>query len=725
MSTGRLANVAEFVFEVDDFDGELRVLRFGGNEAISGLFEFGIQLVSEDPEIDVDSIVGQRATLTIRHDAGERKVYGIISRFEQGSEADNITPYFVELVPEVWLLTQQFGCRIHQQITIPNIIETVLTDAGIPSDLFRIAVNATYPERDYCVQYRESDWNFICRLMEEEGIFYFFEHGDDGCVMVIGDADSTHTPIEADDTVVYRERSGTVAAAEAVYEYRYSQEIRPGTVRYRDYNFETPSLDMEKEVEAPRDDNLVVYDYPGNYLEPDAGEQRATLGLEIVQARRILGLGQSMCRRFIPGYKFTLDEHPQSNFNREYLLTWVRHTGAQPHGGPGRGGHFEYHNEFRCIPSDVPFRPARKTPKPVVEGTQTAIVTGPDGEEIWPDEHGRVKIQFHWDREGQNDENSSCWVRVSQLWAGAGWGAMFIPRIGHEVIVDFLEGDPDQPIIIGRVYHGDNTPPYSLPDDKTKSTIKSDSSLGHDGSNEIRFEDAAGSEEVYIHAQKDMNESIENNMSTTVGGNQTVSVTGDRTKSVDGDETTTVKGDRTETVQDGDEKVTISSGDRTTDINTGDNTRTTHTGDDVINVNTGDSTLNVLTGSRIVNVNTTDDTRNILTGNHTINVNTGNANLNVLTGNRTIAVNTGDYEVTAGAGNIKLEATTNIEATATAEVIVNGLKIGLTGSTEVQISCGGSNIKLEPAKITLSGGGGMIILDPAGVTITGALVKIN
>jgi type VI secretion system secreted protein VgrG len=230
--------------------------------------------------------------------------------------------------------------------------------------------------------------------------------------------------------------------------------------------------------------------------------------LHAVQSRRIVGLGESLVRRFIPGYKFTLDEHPRSDFNREYLLTWIRHEGTQPHGDASIEGEFKYNNDFRCIPADVPFRPTLRTRRPVVEGTQTAIVTGPSGEEIYPDEHGRVKVQFHWDREGQNDENTSCWIRVSQLWAGKSWGAMWVPRIGHEVIVDFLEGNPDKPIIIGRVYHGDNQPPYPLPDDKTKSTIKSDSSKGGGGYNEIRFEDLKDSEEVFIHAQKDMNEVI-------------------------------------------------------------------------------------------------------------------------------------------------------------------------------------------------------------------------
>jgi len=432
-----------------------------------------------------------------------------------------------------------------------------------------------------------------------------------------------------------------------------------------------------------------------------------------------------VCRRLIPGYLFNIEEHPRSDFNRDYILVRVSHSGTQPHGEDAIEGHFEYNNEFRCIPGDVTFRPTRKTPRPRVQGTQTAIVTGPSGEEIYPDEHGRVKVQFHWDREGQYDENTSCWIRVSQLWAGKNWGAMWIPRIGHEVIVDFLEGDPDKPIIIGRVYHGDNPPPYGLPDDKTKSTIKSDSSVGGGGSNEIRFEDLKGSEEVYIHAQKDMSEVIENDMSTSVGNDQSLSVAHDRTKSVSNDETTTVTGNRTETVENGNETITINTGDRKIDVNTGDNILTVKTGDRKVDVNTGDDILTVKTGDRKVDVNTGDDLLVVKTGDYKVDVNTGDAVLTVKTGDRSVAVNAGDYQVATKSGDIKIDAKSNLEGKAAAEMILDAPKIGITGKSEVQITVGGSAIKLEPAKITLSSGSGQIILDPAGVTIVGALVKIN
>jgi len=680
--------VADFLFEVDGFDGEFRVLSFQGTEAISELFEFGINVSCEDPEIDIDSIVGQPAVLTIRHEHGARNILGIVSRFEQGIVGEHATSYFIELVPQMWLQTQYFGSRIFQNMTIPAIIEQVFGDTGM-DDQYRLSLSETYPEREYCVQYRESNWNFVNRLMEEVGIFYFFEHTDDGCKMVIGDSDSAVTPIEGEDTVVFREPSGTVAEHEAVFEYRYSQEIRPGTAKYRSFDFKRPTLDLDKEDEAERDTNLRVYDYPGKYIEPADGEKAATVSLQTMQARRVLGTGQSVCRRFLPGYMFSLDEHRRSDFNREYLLTYVAHSGTQPSGRQAGGARFEYNNEFRCIPSDTPFRPPRKTPKPVVEGTQTAIVTGPSGEEIYPDEFGRVKIQFHWDLEGELDENTSCWVRVSQLWAGCGWGAMWIPRIGHEVIVDFLEGDPDKPIIIGRVYHGDNMPPYGLPDDKTKSTIKSDSSPGSGGFNELRFEDKAGSEEIFIHAQKDMNEVIENDMSQSVGNDRTRTVGNDEKVEIGKDQTIVIEENCAITVKKGNLSMTSSAGENNISAK----------GDS--NVST-DANANTKAGAD----------RSVEAG----------ANYSAKAG-ANMALEAG-AAMTAKAINIGLEASAAVTAKGAALAsLESDAQVQIKGGAMVTLD--GPMISASGSTISLSAGGSSISISAAGVTISGAMVKIN
>jgi len=687
----RTAQEADFIFEVNGFSGELRVLGFSGSEGISELFQFGLRLASEDGEIDINSIVGQPATLRIFHDNGERKIHGIVSRFEQGSEGTDFTPYYAELVPEVWLTTQLFGCRIHQEMSVEDIVKQELTDAGIANDRFRFSLSGTHEQREYCVRYRESVWNFISRLLEDEGIFYFFEHTEEAAVLVMGDADTVHTPIEAPDTIPFRDISGTVAEEEAIFTYRYSQEIRPGKFTYRDYNFEKPTVNLEKFKTATRDNALEVYDYPGGYLDPDIGGTVVQRRLEALQSRRVIGLGESLVRRLIPGYKFTMEEHPRTDFNREYLLTWISHKGTQPHGGASVEGEFVYNNEFRCIPSNVPYRPARRTPRPVVEGTQTAIVTGPSGEEIYPDQHGRVKVQFHWDRTGRKDEHSSCWIRVSQLWAGKNWGAMWIPRIGHEVVIDFLEGDPDKPIIVGRVYHGDNQPPYPLPGNKTKSTIKSNCSKGGGGSNEIRFEDLKGSEEIYTHAQKDQNEVIENNMSTSVGNDQSLTVGHDRTKTVKHDEKTTIENNRTQTVNGThtewikkDTLITVAEGNYIHEVNTG--TATSYVKSDV--TETYDANQNTTVKQDI-----------------TITSSTGKIHVKAAT----------EIKLETGASSILLKSDGSIS--------INGVSIAINGSQSVDTHGMSVTTQADADHNTR----GAIILSEASATNTvkGAMVMLN
>jgi len=563
--TSLLADQTILTFESKGYPDELRVLHLSGGESISDLFHFDIDLAARDSQIDLDAVVGLPAQLNIFHADGQRSIFGIISRFEQGVTGETFTPYFAELVPTVWLLTQRSRSRIFQEMTVKEIIQKVLTDAQVQSDYFRFALQRSdYVKREYCVQYRETDWNFISRLMEEEGIFYFFEHKDSKDLLVMADSADVHVPIAGKSALLFRDPSGTVEDEEFVYSFRFSQQIRSGKAVLRDYNFERPTLDLTKDDAAERNADLEVYDYPGLYTQAAAGAELVRVRKEESQARRLLGAGESVCRRLVPGYSFRLKDFPRQSFDQEYLLVSVEHSGTQPLGQDEAGGHFRYNNQFQCIPSTTPFRPQRKTRKPVVEGSQTAVVTGPAGEEIYVDKYGRVKVQFPWDREGKNDDKSSCWIRVSQLWAGAGWGAMFIPRIGQEVIIDFLEGDPDRPIITGRIYNGDNMPPYKLDNEKTKSTIKSDSTKGHGGSNEIRFEDMKGSEEIYQHAQKDLTIKTEHDKNQQTGHDETLSIGHDRKKDVGNDETTSVGHNRTESVGH-DESITIGN-DRTESV---------------------------------------------------------------------------------------------------------------------------------------------------------------
>lgn len=537
MAIIRAKSEADYTFKAGSYTGnKLKVVRFHGTEGISELFHFSLELASTDGEVDFDKILGEPALLTLHGPKGKRFIQGVVNQFEQTGKEGSWTHYRAGVVPMAWILSQRVTCRIFQNQAVPDIFKAVLTEAGIVSDQFRFSLKKSYSPREYCVQYRETDLAFITRLMEQYGLFYFFEHTAEKHVMVIGDDSVVHVPIVEPAKVIYRAPGTTgVSDQEHLSGFRYQQAIRTGAARLRDFDFKKPRLNLEQEAKAKGDGKLEAYDYPGEYAVPDEGGALAKVRLEELQSTRQIGSGQSDCRRFLPGYRFTLAGYDRSDFNREYLLIRVSQSGSQPQvlGPEAAGaGDASYENQFECIPSDTPFRPPRITPRPVIPGSQTAIVVGPSGEEIYTDEHGQVKVQFHWDRKGAQNEKSSCWVRVKQAWAGAGWGTLFLPRIGHEVVVEFLEGDPDRPMITGSVYNGDNKPPYPLPAEKTKSTIKSNSSKGGEGSNEIRFEDAKGSEEVYLHGQKDWTILIENDKNQNIGHDETLEVGNDRTKKV-------------------------------------------------------------------------------------------------------------------------------------------------------------------------------------------------
>jgi type VI secretion system secreted protein VgrG len=393
-----------------------------------------------------------------------------------------------------------------------------------------------YEPRNYCVQYQETDFAFISRLMEEEGIFYFFEHEADKHTLVMANDPTEFKPSAFHPDITYKTIIGETEHKEVITEWTTAQEVRPGRVAINDFNFEQPLLDLTAEVSGKDERRLELYDYPGEYNRRETGERLVGIRMQEQETPLTVINGSSICRGFTPGYRFNLRDHYRRDFNKSYVITSVYHASDQ--GTNYRSSRveaaeaFDYVNHFQCIPYPSPYRPARTTPAPLMQGTQTAMVVGPPGEEIYTDKYGRVKVQFHWDREGKYDEKSSCWIRVAQEWAGKQWGAMFIPRIGQEVIVDFLEGDPDQPIIVGRVYNGSSMPPYTLPDEKTKSTIKTYSSKGGGGFNEIRFEDKKGSEQVFIHAEKNEDLRIKNDRYETIGHDSHLIVSGDQFEQV-------------------------------------------------------------------------------------------------------------------------------------------------------------------------------------------------
>ncbi len=518
-----------------------------GNDGVSTPFSFELDLLSENTGIKFQDIIGKNVAVTIVLADGKKRYFnGLVSRFAQGPSQNNggmrFASYTATMVPWLWLLTKTADSRIFQNLSVPDIVKKIFQDLGLLD--FKFDLNGSYSKRDYCVQYRETDFNFVSRLLEEEGIFYFFEHSKSKHTLVIGDAADKHKPCPEQETAWCDLTTGGTSEKDMIEYVEVTQEITSGKYAINDFNFETPRTDLK--VNAPSQKSLgpgerEVYDYPGGFGKRAGGDRLVNIRMEEEEAEITTISGTSKCRAFTSGYKFTLKDYYRDDMNnKDYVLTSISHSASQEYSTASGGSGLIYSNSFTCIPYEVPYRPQRLTPKPVVEGVQTAIVVGPKGEEIHTDEHGRVKVQFHWDREGEKDDKSSCWIRVSQLWAGAGWGAMYIPRIDQEVIVGFLEGDPDRPIIQGCVYHGTNKPPYDLPGAKTQSTIMSNSTKGGGGSNELRFEDKKGEEEVYVHAQKDTTIKTENDKNQNTGHDETLFIGNNRTKTVGVNQSETV-----------------------------------------------------------------------------------------------------------------------------------------------------------------------------------------
>ena len=529
-----------------------------GHEGISRLFSFHLDMLSEDFSIDFSDVVGKKVTVKIRLADGssDRYINGHVSRFGQSGSDLNFAHYRAEVVPKLWFLTRNANCRIFQNKTAPDIIKQVLDRAGLASgDDYRLSLQGTYEPLEYCVQYRETDFNFVSRLMEQNGIFYFFEHSDGKHVLVLGDKPTVHQPCPFQEKIRFDAMAGGPEEEDVVTSWITEAELHTGKYSLSDYNFEKPALDLKVSdptvIKVGGNSQFEIYDYPGDYRLKDQGRAIAKIRMQEQEAQYKISSGTSVARVFTTGYKFTLEDYYREDINTSYVLTEVEHRASVGGSYLARVSAGEtYSNQFVCMQADVPFRPPRTTLKPFVQGPQTAKVVGKSGEEMTVDLYGRVKVQFYWDREGKEDENSSCWIRVSQLFAGSGWGAMFIPRIGQEVIVDFLEGDPDRPIVTGRVYNAVQMPPGTLPGHQNISGWRTHStkSGGDHGANVVAFDDTKGSEVFYMRAEKDMATRVEHNDDLKVGNDQTEDIGHDRTTTIHHDKTLKVLNDRTSTI---------------------------------------------------------------------------------------------------------------------------------------------------------------------------------
>jgi type VI secretion system secreted protein VgrG len=520
-------------------DDVLLMRSMSATESLGQLFEFNISALSTDKAIAVDGLLGKPITVKLElPDDSIREFSGIVTRFSQVGFVGRLNEYNLIVSPWLWLLTRTHDCRVFQSKTVPEIIKQIFEKYS--SD-FSDQLTATYTARDYCVQYRESDFNFVSRLMEQEGIYYYFKHEQGKHTLVLADKNSVHTPYPGHATLKFRETVAGSLDDEYITRWQFSHEIRTGKVTLQDYNFTTPATNLEAMAEHTRSHSHAsgeVYDYPGNHLVKTAGERYAGLKLEGFQSLHAQVFGEANSRGLATGYRFTLDEFPRDDQNREHIVTSTRiQMGFGEY--EGQSGTAPYYTcQFTALDSREVFRSPERATRTRVSGPQTAIVVGASGDEIHTDKYGRVKVQFYWDRVGTKNENSSCWVRVSHPWAGKGWGMIAIPRIGQEVVVDFLEGDPDQPLITGRVYNEDQQVPYTLPDHATVSTIKSQSSKGGSTSNanELRFEDKMGSEHIWLQAEKDFNRLVKNDSFQEVGNDEHVTIKNDRKEKVGNDQ---------------------------------------------------------------------------------------------------------------------------------------------------------------------------------------------
>lgn len=549
----------------------LLVRRCVVREQINRPFQIDVDLKSKENDINFDEIIGKNVTVRVTPADETRYFNGYVARFVQTKSEGNYSMYRATIVPWLWFLTRSADCRIFQEtmeqppdaMTVPGILKKVFKDHGFEEHFRDDGLSGSFRTREFCVQYRETAFNFVSRLMEQEGIAYFFEHSNGAHKLVLVNSPNGHNPMPGYETVEYDPHAQDKSDREVITDWIAEKEVQPGSYVLNDFNFENPRQGLQHGLVATAGiarahdlAELEIYDYPGDYPTQADGEDVALLRIQELQARHEVLRGQGTTPGLSAGFKVKLSRHPRQDQNRECLATSVTYEfdegSFETGGGGGDGGKKSAHRflscQFTAIPADQPFRPPRVTPKPQIQGPQTAIVVGPSGEEIHTDKYGRIKAQFHWDRYGKGDDNASCWIRVSQTAAGKGWGSVALPRVGHEVIVEFLDGDPDRPIVTGQVYNSDLMPPYALPGAATRTLLKSSSSKGGDGFNELRFEDKKGEEQIFLHGEKDVDVRLKNDSKEFVGHDRHLVVKNDQLEKVGNDRHETIVRDHIEKV---------------------------------------------------------------------------------------------------------------------------------------------------------------------------------
>lgn len=679
-------------------EDELLLRHFHGTEGISKLFHFELDLLSHNGAISPEDIVGENLAIILESDDDNPKLINghVRTFYYAGLEGRGLYRYRAEVVPWFWFLDKTSDCRVFQNQTVQQIIETILNELGFVD--YQFSLNETYPTLEYCVQYDETDLNFISRLLEQAGIYYYFEHLPKKHVLHFCDSDSNYAPLIEERLI----HSSGNRQDYYINGWQHKYQYCSGAYAQSDFDFEkfTQSLVTESssKIKLPNNASFTRFDYPGYYRDSDQGRTLTTLRMQQEEMHFQKVHANSNIHFLEIGKKFTLEsEENELDNGKKFVITEVHQAASNPSLSDGGQSAQIYSNQFCCIPADVIFRPASATPKPRMDGVQTAMVVGPAGEEIYTDKYGRIKVQFHWDRYGNKDENSSCWMRVSTQWSGQKWGTIGIPRIGQEVVVTFVNGDPDQPLVIGSVYNSANMPPFPLPAGKTVAGMKSRSTNSDSSAfNEMSIDDTKDSEQIKIHAQKDFN--------TTVGHDLNSSTTNNASYNVDVDMSSTVGGNKTSSVQ-GNEDRTVA-GDQSTFVQ---GNQSDGVGGDV-DRSVGGKVTSSIGSSEAHQVGTTQE----------VNVGT----------KQSIAVGT-DQELSVGA-NQKINIGAKQEVSALAQDVsistnatLSALDISVSGTTQINLSVAGSSVSITPMGITLSMGASSINVSATGVTVAGPIVKLN
>ena len=744
---------------------ELKFFRLEGEEALSRLFEFRIEALADEYGLSLRDLLGKPVAVRIEERAGARRyLNGIVARASLiGRQAQRHYGYELTVRPWLWLATRRSDCRIFQNKTVPEIIDDVLSPYGFP---MQMRLTERYAPREYCVQYNETDTAFVSRLMESEGIYYYFEHTEQAHTLVLCDAQSSHAALPGYETIPYigADRS-TIADEEHIDSWRPAQEVSIGGYEATDYDYTKPRADLSVKHDDPRGhdyDRYAMYEWPGGYADDTSGLRYGRVRLEALQAEHERAEAHTDVRAMAPGYLFTLERCPRDEQNRAYLVLRCRYRFQEnPYATDDSEEHVLHETTLLAQPTQLPYRPPRETPKPRTNGPQTAVVVGPAGEEIWTDEYGRVKLQFQWDRYGGRDQNASCWVRVSSPWAGGGFGGVQIPRVGDEVVVDFLSGDPDRPIVTGRVYNGERMPPWELPMSATQSGLLSRSSPGGGTAhaNAFRFEDRKGAEQLWMHAERnfdaeteldhtvsvghdhthtvgnDESMQVKNNRQRSVGQNESVNIGQHRTAQIGGNESHAVGGNRSVAVE-GDSTHTVSKGNHTLSVVSGahdvfvqgNSTHVVEAGSYAALVKAGNYALDV---AKVASVNAHDYIV-MNAGESGLAVN--NENIGVFIGGVAGGLGVGVAGYGGGVNIAGYDKGVGIAGYAKGVSIYGENDLNLAGKAtanlqapKINIDNGGDacEVNVSATKIVLSTNGGSITLDGSGVTIQGTIAYIN